>query len=230
MCAHDMRQLSFSEFILPFEGKLNGRNRWVRLAELVPWQRFEKQYASLFSPGQGVPAKPFRMALAALIIRKRLNCTDDELVEQIRENPYLQFFLGLGLGSGLGSGLRVWKKRFWRGMIDDSGLIGFIHRGNESIPEPPRLLGNPSDSNLCLKFQTSKLDPLYIKKLTSEGISIHCYGNHRLTDIFFEGFEEVIADQHQVVPKRGQAFDYLIRNESSFFLPFHLIKGLTLFC
>ena len=94
MYSHDMRQLSFSEFILPFAGKLDGQNRWVRLAELVPWQRFEKQYAALFSPGQGAPAKPFRMALAALIIRERLNCTDDELVEQIRENPYLQFFLG----------------------------------------------------------------------------------------------------------------------------------------
>ena len=47
------------------------------------------------SPGQGAPAKPFRMALAALFIRERLNCTDDELVEQIRENPNLQFFLGL---------------------------------------------------------------------------------------------------------------------------------------
>ncbi len=57
------------------------------------------------------------------------------------------------------SGLRIWKKQFLRGMIDDSGLIGFIHRGNESIPELPRLLGNPSDSNLCLKFQTPSLTP-----------------------------------------------------------------------
>ncbi len=72
MYAHDMRQLSFSEFILPFEGKLDGRNRWVRLAELVPWQRFEKQYASLFSPGQGALAKPFRMALAAFHIDAKI--------------------------------------------------------------------------------------------------------------------------------------------------------------
>ena len=35
------------------------------------------------------------MALSALIIQERLNCGDAELVEQIRENPYLQFFLGL---------------------------------------------------------------------------------------------------------------------------------------
>ena len=39
-----------------------------------------------------------------------------------------------------------------------------------------------------------------IKKLAPEGISIHRYGNHWLADIFFEGFEEVIAKQHQIVP------------------------------
>ena len=33
-----------------------------------------------------------------------------------------------------------------------------------------------------------------IKKLAPEGISIHRYRNHWLADIFFEGFEEVIAN------------------------------------
>ena len=35
------------------------------------------------------------MALGALIIKARLGLTDEELVEQISENPYLQFFIGL---------------------------------------------------------------------------------------------------------------------------------------
>jgi hypothetical protein len=35
------------------------------------------------------------MALVALIIKARLGLTDEELVEQIKENPYLQFFIGL---------------------------------------------------------------------------------------------------------------------------------------
>jgi IS5 family transposase len=35
------------------------------------------------------------MALVALIIKARLRLTDEELVEQIKENPYLQFFIGL---------------------------------------------------------------------------------------------------------------------------------------
>ena len=39
--------------------------------------------------------KTFSMALGALIIKARLGLTDEELVEQIKENPYLQFFIGL---------------------------------------------------------------------------------------------------------------------------------------
>ncbi len=43
----------------------------------------------------GAPAKPFRMALGALIIKEKLGISDRETVEQIRENPYLQYFIGM---------------------------------------------------------------------------------------------------------------------------------------
>jgi transposase, IS5 family len=42
----------------------------------------------------GAPAKSFRIALGALIIKEKLGTSDRETVEQIRENPYLQYFLG----------------------------------------------------------------------------------------------------------------------------------------
>merc|ERR1711912_122014 len=41
------------------------------------------------------PAKLFRMALGTLIIKKKLGTSDRETIEQIRENPYLQYFIGL---------------------------------------------------------------------------------------------------------------------------------------
>ena len=43
----------------------------------------------------GAPAKPFRMALGALIIKEKLGTSDRETIEQIRENPYLQYFIGM---------------------------------------------------------------------------------------------------------------------------------------
>jgi len=88
-------QLSFENFYLPFGGNLSGENRWIKLAELIPWDSFENEYAEQFSQGQGAPAKTFRMALGALIIKEKLGTSDEETVEQIRENPYLQYFLGL---------------------------------------------------------------------------------------------------------------------------------------
>ena len=88
-------QLSFENFYLPFGGKLSGENRWVKLAQLIPWEEFEAQYAEQLSEGMGAPAKSFRMALGAVIIKERLGTSDIETVKQIRENPYLQFFLGL---------------------------------------------------------------------------------------------------------------------------------------
>jgi hypothetical protein len=87
-------QISFQDFYLPFGGKLSGKNRWVKLAALIPWQDFEQEYAEQFDERLGAPAKSFRMALGALIIKEKLGVSDEEAVEQIRENPYLQYFLG----------------------------------------------------------------------------------------------------------------------------------------
>ena len=35
-------QLSFETFPLPFGGKLDPNNRWVKLADAIPWQVAEK--------------------------------------------------------------------------------------------------------------------------------------------------------------------------------------------
>ncbi len=82
-------------FQLPFEGKLREDNRWVIMASLMPWAEFEDEYSSSFSVEMGAPAKPFRMALGALIIKEKLGISDRETVEQIKENPYLQYFIGM---------------------------------------------------------------------------------------------------------------------------------------
>ena len=50
-----------------------------------------KKYANLFPSKTGMPAKPLRMALGSLLIQKQYHYPDEELVEQIRENPYYQY-------------------------------------------------------------------------------------------------------------------------------------------
>ncbi|MGD1875481.1 MAG: IS5 family transposase [Mastigocoleus sp.] len=88
-------QITAEKFELPFQGKLSKDNRWVIMSDLIPWEEFEAEYASLFSEGMGSPAKSFRMALGALIIKEKLGISDRETVEQIKENPYLQYFIGI---------------------------------------------------------------------------------------------------------------------------------------
>jgi transposase, IS5 family len=83
-----------SEFELSFGGKLSSDNRWVKMSELIPWSEFESEYAENFPTEKGAPAKSFRMALGALIIKETSGISDRETVEQIRENPYLQYFIG----------------------------------------------------------------------------------------------------------------------------------------
>ena len=86
--------ITASDFELPLSSKLAPDNRWVMLAQLIPWSEFEQEYAQNFETKTGPPAKSFRLALAALIIKEKLGISDRETVEQIRENPYLQYFIG----------------------------------------------------------------------------------------------------------------------------------------
>ena len=82
------------DFELANGSKLSALNRWVKMAEIIPWSEFESEYAANFPREKGAPAKSFRMALGALIIKEKLGISDRETVEQIRENPYLQYFIG----------------------------------------------------------------------------------------------------------------------------------------
>ena len=83
------------DFELANGSKLSALNRWVKMAQIIPWSEFESEYAANFPADKGAPAKSFRMALGALIIKEKLGISDRETVEQIRENPYLQYFIGL---------------------------------------------------------------------------------------------------------------------------------------
>ncbi|MBF0612733.1 MAG: hypothetical protein G8345_12785 [Magnetococcales bacterium] len=52
------KQRPLPSFENPFEQNLDQNNRWVRLAEVVPWVEFSKAYYSSMSSEQAAPAKP----------------------------------------------------------------------------------------------------------------------------------------------------------------------------
>jgi hypothetical protein len=55
--------ISPEDFELPFEGKLSKDNRWVIMAEFVPWSEFEEEYASSFSVEMGAPLTSFKFKI-----------------------------------------------------------------------------------------------------------------------------------------------------------------------
>ena len=79
--------------ILPYGGKLNPDNRWMKLSRLMPWEILENIYQAYFSH-LGRPAKSSRLVNGLLIAKHLKVLSDEEVVAEFLENPYLQYFCG----------------------------------------------------------------------------------------------------------------------------------------
>lgn len=89
------KQLTLDCFKTPFEEKLNPQNRWVVLAQLIPWDDVCNLYLKNVGVSQtGRPPLSPRIVIGSLIIKHMCNLDDRETVEQISENIYMQYFLG----------------------------------------------------------------------------------------------------------------------------------------
>ena len=87
-------QISLSDFQQPMGMCLREDNRWVKKAQLFPWDKIEAKYAGLFPSATGNVAKPLQLALGACLIQREYGYSDEEIGLQIQENPYLQYFCG----------------------------------------------------------------------------------------------------------------------------------------
>ena len=93
--SEDKDQVVLAEFLMPFAGKLDPQNRWVRLSSIMPWDKIEEIYLRTMSTETGRKAIPARIAFGAIYIKESENLTDEGCVTAIQENPYMQYFLGL---------------------------------------------------------------------------------------------------------------------------------------
>jgi hypothetical protein len=88
-------QLTFEEFRTPFELNLPRENRWVKLAEALPWDRLATVYHRTLSATQGRPSTDARIVIGSLIIKHKEGLSDEGTLCSIQENIYQQYFLGL---------------------------------------------------------------------------------------------------------------------------------------
>jgi hypothetical protein len=88
-------QLTLEGFHTPFCQHLDKDNRWIKLADCIPWDKLANVYYRKMDSGFGAPSLRARMVIGAVIIKHMLNIDDREVVAQIQENMYLQYFVGL---------------------------------------------------------------------------------------------------------------------------------------
>jgi len=82
----------FSE-LLPFGGKLNPNNRWMKLHDIIPWEELENIYKKYFSD-LGRPGKDSQLINGIMIVKHQKVISDEETVRDFLENPYIQYFCG----------------------------------------------------------------------------------------------------------------------------------------
>jgi len=88
-------QLSIDDYMNQLGQKLDQSNRWIRLADQIPWNQFRKVYNKSLKKDFGRPAKDARLVIGAMIIKYKKGLPDEEVIPEIQENPYLQYFVGL---------------------------------------------------------------------------------------------------------------------------------------
>jgi hypothetical protein len=136
---------------IPFGVELDTNNRWVRLSAIMPWDEIEERYAQNFTGTNGQEAKPSRLAFASLYIQNRLVITDEETVEQIRENPSMQYFCGFEsytTKKPFDSSLMVhFRKRITAEMMKEISEEAFIRHAKKAIDEEENNNDDNNDSS-----------------------------------------------------------------------------------
>lgn len=74
--------------------KLAETNRWLKLADALPWEKLDAEYGRYFAAGQGRPAKDSRLVCGLLLVKRLKNVSDEDAVLEFMESPYIQAFCG----------------------------------------------------------------------------------------------------------------------------------------
>lgn len=88
------KQLEIFDFKTEFESKLDPNNRWVKMAKILDWDKLAEIYGQNFSSTMGATSIDARVVIGALIIKHIEGKDDRGTIDAIKENPYMQFFLG----------------------------------------------------------------------------------------------------------------------------------------
>jgi transposase, IS5 family len=93
---HGQNQLKLPGFETPFEQNLDPKNRWVIMADNIPWDKLVSVYdIKLRRSNYGASKINSRIVIGSLIIKHMNNLSDEDVICNIQENIYMQYFVGL---------------------------------------------------------------------------------------------------------------------------------------
>lgn len=135
--------------ILPYGGKLEEDNQWIKLSKIIPWKKIEGIYAKYFSD-TGRPGKDSRLVTGLMIVKHRKSYSDRDLIDEFLENVYVQYFCGYDQFVRKGeihySTLSKLRKKLGKEYFEqfEKELVGVLIK--EKIIRPKRVL---VDATVC---------------------------------------------------------------------------------
>ncbi len=73
---------------------LDFSNRWLALAEMIPWEKIDDVYSKNFSANSGRRAMDSRLVCGLFLVKHIKDLSDEETIKEYEENPYIQAFCG----------------------------------------------------------------------------------------------------------------------------------------
>jgi len=103
------------------------RHELVKLAALINWEFFEREWAGFFPSDKGRPATPSRLVAGLLYLQHAFKLSDEAVVARWVENPYYQHFTGeTFVGKTVPRGL---LKKSFSGRHRDRSDFAYVHDG-----------------------------------------------------------------------------------------------------
>ena len=78
-----------------FMDMLDSQDPLIVLADKLPWSKIENNLQEFYNNDRvGRPNKPIRLMVGLLLLKQLKNLSDERIVEEWKQNPYLQYFCG----------------------------------------------------------------------------------------------------------------------------------------
>ena len=223
----DRDQLYLENFFMPFGGKLCADNRWVKLAEIMPWDFIEDVYMENICEEKGAGSISSRIAFGSLYIKENENLVDRSTVKYIAENPYMQYFLGLHEFRDqplFDPSLMVhFRKRFPADKIEEINrlIVAAIKKDDQDDDDNPRGGDNDNDNSTNNEEKPDK-QPKNKGKLvldaTCAPADIRYPSDLSLLNEARENTEEIIEELWEHSKKQGHKTKYNRRKARSKYL------------